>query len=320
MPNAAQNRTEHSTSVAELRRRIADLEGRLPFETQFAPAPAPAATPQGPAPFQGNQMRLSTRSGPTDRRDRCSLQLEALNGLFQPESGLELASLHEVVSAQSRHSGALSGFGFALLTRVLEHRPGPVLILQDPRATQEAGHFHGPGLLSFGLDPARLIVVHPRRIEDLLWGLEEGASCPALAAVLGDIQGPQRLVDLTATRRIALRAERSGVPVFLLRHAAECEPTAARTRWVITPAVSKPPDLLKDGPHAGPHEGLGAPVWTVNLTRNRDGRPGHLTVEWDHARRTFAAPAHSLALDCGSAMRPDLKAAADRIVSFRPAG
>ncbi|MEP3431390.1 MAG: inducible mutagenesis protein A [Roseibium sp.] len=320
MPDAAQNRTEHSTSLAELRRRIAGLEGRLPFETQFAPAPVTAANPQGPETFSGKQAPNPSRTNHPARNgqgsDRCSFQLEALDTLFQADGGLKLGALHEIVSAQSRHSGALSGFVFALLARLLETRTGSVLIVQDPRAAQEAGQLHGPGLAAFGIDPARLIIVRPRRMEELLWCLEEGASCTVLAAVLGEVQGSQRLVDLTATRRIGLRAERSQMPVFILRHAAECEPTAATTRWQITPAVSRPPDLLKDGPHPG----LGAPVWRIELTRNRDGRPGHLTVEWNHETRKFAAPAHSLALDRGSALRPDPASLKDRIVPFRSAG
>lgn len=328
--------SEHSTSLAELRRRIADLEGRLPFETQFGPAPATAANPQGPdtfsspsAPDAAGEMQAHDWPGKavppktqTYGRDaRCLLGLDALDSLFRPEGsqqgrGLKLGALHELVSAESRNAGALSGFALALLARVLELRPGPVLIVQDVRAAQEAGRFHGAGLLAFGIDPARLIVVRATRQDDLLWCLEEGASCSALAAVFGEIQGVQHPVGLTASRRIALRAGRSAVPVVLLRHGAEHEPTAALTRWQIAPAASRPPEFLEKGPHAG----LGVPAWTVDLTRNREGRPGRLTVEWDHARRTFAAPAHSLALDRGSAVRPDLAPAAHQLRTLRPAG
>lgn len=305
---------EHSTSLAELRRRIADLEGRLPFETQSAPAPASAAIPQGPDTF-------CARTGASnDPVGRCPLGLGVLERLFrsaeEDETGLRLGALHEVVSSQSRDAGALSGFALALLAQVLDQRPGPVLIVQDPGTAREAGQFHGPGLLAFGIDPGRLVVVRPRRLEELLWSLEEGATCPALSAVVAEIQGPQRLMDLTSSRRIALRAERSRVPVFLLRHGTAFEPTAALTRWQITPAASRPPDFLENGPHPA----LGRPVWTVELTRNRDGRPGRLTVEWDHARRTFAAPAHALALDRGSTLRPDPTPAGSTVVSLPPAG
>ncbi len=323
---------EHSTSLTELRRRIADLEGRLPFKTQFAPAPASAANPQGPDKFspQGTEGDLSPPVVSRTRRPekgnlrepdtRCLLGMEALDSLFQSggdqSGGLQLGALHEVVSSESRNAGALSGFAFALLARVLDLRPGPVLVVQDVRAAQEAGRFHGAGLVTFGIDPARLIVVRVNRLEDLLWCLEEGATCSALAAVIGEIQGAQQAVGLTASRRIALRAGRSAVPVVLLRHGAVQEPTAAVTRWQITPAISRAPEFLKEGSHAG----LGAPVWTVDLTRNREGRPGRLTVEWDHARRTFAVPAHSLALGRRSALRPDPAPAAGKVHTLRPAG
>ncbi|QDG75250.1 ImuA family protein [Labrenzia sp. PHM005] len=327
--------SDHSTSLAELRRRIADLEGRLPFETQFGPAPATAANPQGPDTFSphvpdtGGEAEAQDRPGTAGQPKvqtyqpdgRCLLGLEALDSLFRPEggssgNGLKLGALHELVSAESRNAGALSGFALAVLARILDLRPGPALIVQDVRATQESGHFHGAGLLAFGIDPARLIVVRAKRLDELLWCLEEGASCSALAAVFGEVQGEQRPVGLTASRRIALRSGRSTVPVILLRHGAVEEPTAALTRWQIAPAASRPPEFLEEGPHAG----LGAPAWTVNLTRNREGRPGRLTVEWDHARRTFAAPAHSLALDRGSSLRPDPAPLAGQLHTFRPAG
>jgi protein ImuA len=325
--------SEHSTSLAELRRRIADLEGRLPFKAQFGPAPATAANPQGPDSFLKDRPADSKtqaeafeaeppgKGGSDDLAARCPLGLETLDRLFQPgnslsDSGLKLGALHEVASSESRNAGALSGFGLALLARLLAIRSGPVLVVQDIRATQESGRFHGAGLLDFGIDPARLIVVRARKLEDVLWCLEEGASCSALAAVAGEIQGGERLVDLTASRRISLRASRSTVPVILLRHGAAQEPTAAVTRWQISPAASKAPEFLEKAPHAG----LGAPAWHIDLTRNREGRPGRLTVEWDHARQTFAAPAHPLALDRGSSLRQDPAPAAGQLHTLRPAG
>ncbi|GAA0785899.1 inducible mutagenesis protein A [Roseibium denhamense] len=311
--DAAQKRIKHSTSVAELRRRIADLEGRLPSETQFAPAPAPAANPQGPDIFQSPRPGDANQTAQMDNTARSPLGLAELDDLFASGQGLKHGALHEVVSAESRQAGALSGFAFALLARLLKDRTGPVVIVQDPRALREAGQLHGPGLLAYGIDPARLVIVRPRRMEDLLWSLEEAAGCPALAAALGEVQGPHRLLDLTATRRLALRAERSQAPVFLLRHGAEREPTAALTRWQVSPNVSAPPDLIK----YGPHQGLGVSAWRIELTRNRDGRSGHETVEWRHAERKLAAPAHSLDLVRGSARRPDSAPVEDRLIPFR---
>ncbi|WP_150495069.1 ImuA family protein [Roseibium aquae] len=229
-----------------------------------------------------------------------------LDRLFA-DGSLRLASLHEVVGMQSRDSGAVSGFVMALLKRIANLRPGPVLWVAAPDATREAGVVHGPGLVRFGLDAQRVMAVFPHRLEEALWVLEEGASCPALAAVWGDIQGRHRALDLTATRRLLLRAQASGVPVLLARHGTVDEPTAALTRFCIAPKPSLPPGLLAHGPH----DGLGRAGWQVDVTRNRDGRPGQADVEWDHATGQFVAPARSIALVSRPAGGPD-PAAAER--------
>ncbi|WP_417680918.1 ImuA family protein [Roseibium sp.] len=275
-------RPESRTDLAELRRRIAALEGGLPFNGQLGPAPAFSAGKQGPGPI------------------RLSFGLEALDGLFAA-GGLACGSLHDVVSGESRDAGALSGFALALLARVMSARSGAVLWVQDPLAGREAGLLHGPGLLRFGVDPARLIAVRPRRTEELLWAMEEGTRSSVLAAVVGEVQGAQKALDLTATRRLLLRAQASGVPVFLVRHGAAFEPTAALTRWCVSPERSRAPALLR----SGPHEAVGEAVWNVELTRNRDGRSGRLDLEWRHAERRFAAPARSVALVSGAGLRPD---------------
>lgn len=283
-------RSDSRTGLAELRRRIAVMEGRLPSERQLGPAPASSARKQGPAPT----------STPLPEPERLGLGLDELDRLFAA-GGLSQGALHELVSAESRNAGAVSGLVCALLARIMAIRPGMVLWVLDPLAAREAGQFHGPGLVRFGIDPARLVTVLPRKTEELLWAMEEGARCAALAAVVGEVQGVHKALDLTATRRLLLRAQGSGVPTLLVRHGASMEPTAALSRWHAEPRPSHEPDL----PGGGPHEGVGPPVWHVDLNRNRDGRPGRLDLEWSHAARDFSAPAHSLPVVCGSSLRPD---------------
>ncbi len=282
------------TDLSELRRRIAAIEGCLPSQTQFEPSPASAARERGTE----NNMD-DVRVVKSQPRERLSLGLPDLDRLFARE-GLASGALHEIVSAQSRDGGALSGFACALLARVMQVRAGAVLWVLDPAVRREAGQFYGAGLAAFGIDPSRIVLVLPRQIEELLWVMEEGARCEALAGVVAEVQGGGlKALDLTATRRLALRAGIGGVPAFLLRHGAHLEPTAAMTRWCVAPRPSFVPDLLK----AGPHDGLGRCGWHVELTRNRDGQPGRADLEWNHETRSFAAPARSLALVSGSALR-----------------
>lgn len=285
--------------LAELRRRIADLEGSLPLDAQLAPAPVSAAAKQGPASLGDGQK---IQDGARDRAPpRLCLDSPALDAVFQGE-GLRLDSLHEVVGRESRDCGAVSGFALALLARVMRARSGAVLWVLSPQARRENGRLYGPGLRQFGIDPARLVAVFPRRMEELLWGLEEGAKCSGLSAVFGEVQGVSRALDLTATRRLLLRAQTSRVPVILMRNGVADEPTAALTRWCVTPHISRPPDLER----RGPHEAVGRSGWRVTLTRNRDGRPGSACVEWNHETGQFDAPARSLALVSGSAGGQDL--------------
>lgn len=285
-----QKRADQRDRLCELRRRIADLEGRLPSEARFDPAPVSAAMKQGPVFSQGADAEtLRLRFG-----------IEALDAVFR-DYGLRLDTLHEVVGEQSRDCGAVSGFALALLARIMRQRKGMVLWVAGPEVLREEGRFHGPGLLQFGLDPRRVVAVFPRRMEDVLWGLEEGARCSSLAAVLGEVQGMNRILDLTATRRLLLRAQTSNVPVLLLRHGVAQEPTAALTRWCISPRASQAPDLLRHGPH----EAVGRPGWMVSLTRNREGRSGNLDLEWNHETGQFAAPARALALVSGPAGQQD---------------
>ena len=288
-----QKRADQRDHLRELRRRIADLEGRLPSEARFDPAPVSAAMKQGPVFSQGTGAQaLRLRFG-----------IEALDAVFR-DYGLRLATLHEVVGEQSRDCGAVSGFALALVARIMRQRKGMVLWVAGPEVVREEGRFHGPGLVQFGLNPGRVLAVFPRRMEDLLWVLEEGARCASLAGVLGEVQGMNRLLDLTATRRLLLRAQTSGVPVLLLRHGVAEEPTAALTRWCISPRASKAPDLLRHGPH----EAVGRPEWMVNLTRNREGRSENVNLEWNHETGQFAAPARALALVSGPAGQQDLEA------------
>ena len=55
---------------------------------------------------------------------------------------------------------------------------------------------------------------------DALWAMEEGLRCPSLGAVIGEIWGDPAVLDFTATKRLALRAEAHRVPAWIIRRAA----------------------------------------------------------------------------------------------------
>ncbi len=268
-------------ALAGLRRRIAALEGGLSPEARLAPAPVSAK--QGPA-------RLLFGTPAIDKLFTCP--------------GLPLGALHEMVSGETRDGGVLTGFLAAVLARLEtatdgSAADGEVLWILDPRVPREGGTPYAEGLAHFGLDPSRLLIVKPRRIEDCLWAMEEGLRSPALGAVVGEIHGDPKPLDLTATRRLALRIRESRVTGFLLRHATPGGPSAAITRFRIIPrrgiqVESRRRDAL-----------LGEPGWRIALEKNRDGRPGTADLEWNHAHRCFTAATDRKPVVSDAADRPD---------------
>ena len=69
------------------------------------------------------------------------------------------------------------------------------------------------GLKQQGIDPSRLILTAVRRNEEVLWAMEEGLKAKRLGAVVGEVAK----LDLTASRRLQLAAESSGVMAIALR-------------------------------------------------------------------------------------------------------
>ncbi|HEY8433694.1 MAG TPA: recA-like protein, partial [Sphingomicrobium sp.] len=102
----------------------------------------------------------------------------------------------------------------------------PLLWVQERMAILEGGRIHPPGL------PSRnLIHVEARDAKDALWAMEEGLRCSALSCVIGEIWGDPRALDFTATRRLAVASERSGVAAFLIRLGGHANLSGARMRW-----------------------------------------------------------------------------------------
>jgi protein ImuA len=169
-------------------------------------------------------------------------------------------SLSELFAGHSRDGGWV-GFLVAQLAA-----GKPLLWVQDRMAILESGRVHPPGL------PTQdLIHVEARNARDALWAMEEGIRCAALSAVIGEIWGDPRALDFTATRRLAVAAERSGVAAFLIRLGGHANLSGARMRWRIASAPSVPNDLDPRAP--------GMPVWDVELFRAR----GHPSGRWSIA-------------------------------------
>jgi len=159
-------------------------------------------------------------------------------------------------------------------------RAGPNLTSQTANAV--GGHqltltIHPPALAAVGLTPDRVVYVHARKPKIVLLVMEEGLRHRGLAGVVAEFSGA---LGLTASRRLQLGAEQSGVTAFLLRR-SRCfdnpillEPSAAVTRWRVATVPSGPPL-----PHVPETPGLGRPRWRVDLIRCRGGEAHSWIVE-----------------------------------------
>jgi len=164
-------------------------------------------------------------------------------------------TLSELFAVHPRDSGWV---GF-LLAQVATGRP--VLWVQDRMAILESGRIYLPGL------PTKdLIHVEARDARDALWTMEEGVRCSCLSAVIGEIWGDPRALDFTATRRLAVAAERSATPCWLVRLGGIENLSGARMRWRIASAPSLVNALDPRAP--------GSPAYHAELFRARGSPPG----------------------------------------------
>ena len=168
-------------------------------------------------------------------------------------------TLSELFAAHPRDAG-WAGFLLAQLDSAK-----PLLWVQDRMAIIESGRIHPPGLPS-----QNLIHIEARDARDALWAMEEGVRCSALSCVIGEIWGDPKVLDFTATRRLAVASERSDTPCWLVRLGGTANLSGARMRWRIASA----PSLLNSlDPRAS-----GAAAWDAELFRARGMPPGRWSI------------------------------------------
>lgn len=189
--------------------------------------------------------------------------------------GLVKAGLHEVCADAS---DAASGAGFALLLGWRASKMKPILWVREEKAARLAGRPYAHGLAELGIDPNALLLVDaPGTIAALRAGADI-TRCGAVGAVIIEPFGNAPVLDLTASRRLALAAGQTGVMTLLLRIGAEPVPSAAQTRWQVASAASTP--LPANAP--------GLPAFDVTLLRHRGGIAGIETrLEWNRDRQCF---------------------------------
>ena len=185
---------------------------------------------------------------------RLSLGIAEIDGAL-PGGGLRAGCVHEIGGDE-----AATGFCAMLLARA-GRAPGPLMWLA------RGNDLYLPGLVRYGIEPGRLLVVSGLRDRvDMLWAMEEALRCRALRGVVAEADA----LDRAASRRLMLTAEGSGVPGLVLwsgagrggRGTERPRVPAADSRWRVTTVP-----------------GAGVARWRVEVLHCRGGRPGCWVVE-----------------------------------------
>ncbi len=306
--------------LCRLRRDIARIEGRLAEADRLAFVSESQGVSENPGTADvSGAMAGAAASG---LAAKFPLGLPALDVVLG--GGLAGAALHEIGAAQSRDEPAASGFALALVARLCAQKDAAtgdimkkpldrpldrvpdILWISEAGSRREAGALYAPGLAALGLDPGRIVEVAARRPDEALWAFEAGLSCAGLTAVICQVRRPamrgpamrgvDKAFDLAATRRLSLKAREAGVCGLLVRLAAPPGPSAAQTRWRVVAASSRPfggpAELFAGGFFAAEHfsGGIGRTAWRLRLEKNRGGRTGAFTVEWNAHEYCFQQP------------------------------
>ncbi|MBP8232122.1 MAG: damage-inducible protein [Rhizorhabdus sp.] len=218
-----------------------------------APPPQAGDTPQPSLASLRDEIGRIEKRQPGPRK-ALSFGIPAVDAVL-PGHGLARGALHEIAGGgeQAVFGAAPTSFTAGIAARLA----GQVLWCMRQR------DLHAPALSQAGLGPDRVIYVDAAGDQQVLQAMEEGLRCRGLGAVVGELS----TLDMTASRRLQLAAADTGVMALALRRWRDArsadaygrQPTAATTRWRVTPVPSR----------ALPVPGVGRPVWHVELMRCR---------------------------------------------------
>lgn len=205
------------------------------------------------------RARIAEVEGTTRRGEVCPFGVAAIDAHL-PGGGLATGVLHEIAGSPELADDACATI---FLAGILARLEGPVFWCLRWR------DLFAPALHLAGLHPDRVIHFEAGSDTNVLLAMEECLRHGGFAGVVGEVGK----YSTTASKRLQLAAEGSGVTAFVFRRAAKvevaAEGTAAVTRWRIAAAPSEPLGIPS----------LGRPRWLVALERVRGGNPRQWIVE-----------------------------------------
>lgn len=196
---------------------------------------------------------------------------------------------------------AASTFLICLLLRELSNS-NSVWISQETEL-HEHGTLYGEGLGSMGLPLSRMLFVQCKTSQDTLWSIEKILESGVFGVIVGELRNKSQVVDVRATRRLALRANAKRLPVYLLV-SGPVGPTAALTCWTVEP--------VRTSRRTG--EAIANwPGWHVSLKKNKKGPCGDQILAFDWTQKRFLA-AHPAADRTDIPKRPALRSHSGKVM------
>jgi protein ImuA len=150
-----------------------------------------------------------------------------------PEQGFRAGTLVEWIGRGEGDGTATLAFRAAAQAC----RGGGVVVVLD-----RSGEFYPMAAVAQGIDPTRLIVVHPGNKADHTWALDQALRCPAVAAVVAWPESLDGKLDGRTFRRLQLAVEQGGGLGLLVRpESVGSQPSWASVRLLVESLPSPAP-------------------------------------------------------------------------------
>jgi protein ImuA len=182
--------------------------------------------------------------------------------------GLMPGVLHEVYAQDWGAGGFAACLAIRMAGASFNGKGGPLFWVRPDYEALEYGALHAQGLAELGGRPDNLFLIRTANAVDALAAASDILASPHVGALLLEISGQPKALDLVASRRLTFLAAETGASCLLLREGAEIFPSAAQTRWCVSSAASETDDW-------------GLPTFTAELGRNRLGPTGCWHLTWN---------------------------------------
>src|SRR5512146_1238595 len=117
------------------------------------------------------------------------------------QGGLEPGALHEVYAATGQETSA-TAFAIGLAARVAGKKK--LLWIRQDYSALEFGELSATGFLELGIDLSKILLVCTAHADDAIKAASDALTCAALGAVVIEIPGEPKILDLVTSRRLTL--------------------------------------------------------------------------------------------------------------------